>query len=311
MPVYNSGILLHQTIKSILDQTHKNFEFIIINDASTDNTLKIIKEYKQKDNRIKIINNKKNLGISLASNKGLDIAKGKYIAMMDHDDISLPKRFKKQIEFLEKNKDIFLIGTGNYYIDENNKIINKIKTIENPDKIKRDIVHGQNRICHPSIMFRNNTKIRYRPKIYYAQDYDFFLQLLADNKKLSNIKDILFHYRVHNTQTSMEKRNKQLLFAKKSIEFYNEKINFGSDSYDTFNPKTIFDLNAKTSNDKYVISYEIFYHFHKQNFKSVKLYAKKYFKLHTYFDRIMIYYLISFLPKKLINTILKLKRRFI
>jgi len=160
-------------------------------------------------------------------------------------------------------------------------------------------------------MFRNKTKIRYRPKIYYAQDVDFFLQLLANNKKLSNTKEILFHYRVHNTQTSMEKRNKQLLFYKKAIEFYNEKIKTGKDNYSEFDPKEIFNLNAETSTDKYVIAYEIFYHFHKQNYKLVKKYSQKYFKLFGYFNRISIYYIISFLPKKIINFILKLKRRFI
>ena len=311
MPAYNSGKLIHQTIRSILGQTHTNFEFIIINDASEDNTLKIIKEYQQQDERIKIIDNSKNLGISLASNKGIDIAKGKYIAMMDHDDISLPVRFEKELEYLEFHKDIFLVGTGNNYIDGNNKKITTIKTITNPKKIKQDMITGINRICHPSIMFRNKTKIRYREKIFYAQDVDFFLQLLADGKKLTNIKDILFYYRVHNTQTSMQKRNKQLLFAKKAAQFYKEKIKYGTDSYDKFNPNEILKLNAETSNNKEVISTEIFYNFHKQDYKNVIKYSKKYFKLFGYKDRVLIYYLISHMPKKIVQAILKFKRRFI
>ncbi len=311
MPVYNSGQLIHQTIKSILNQTYSNFEFIIINDASTDNTLKTIKEYQKKDKRIKIINNSKNLGISLASNKGLDTAKGKYIAMMDHDDISLPERFEREINFLEKHKDIFLVGTGNYYIDEDNKILNKIKTITNSRKIKKDMINGLNRICHPSVMFRNTTKIRYREKIYYAQDVDFFLQLMAQGKKLTNIHDILFHYRVHTTQTSMAKRNKQLLFAKKATEFYYEKIKTGKDNYNQFNPKEILDLNADTSENKDVIACEIFYNFHKQEYKLVKKYSKKYFRLYGYKDKVLIYYLISHLPTNMIKKILKLKREFI
>ncbi len=311
MPVYNSGQLIHPTIKSILNQTYSNFEFIIINDASTDNTLETIKKYQTKDKRIIIINNDKNLGISLSSNKGLNIAKGKYIAMMDHDDISLPDRFEKQVNYLEKHKDVFLIGTGNNYIDKDGKILNKIKTLTTSEKIKKEIISGTNRICHPSIMFRNNTEIRYREKIYYAQDVDFFLQLLSENKVLTNIPDILFNYRVHDTQTSMEKRNKQLLFYKKAIEFYHQRIKYGNDEYNIFNPNSILKINPKKTNNKDVLETEIFYNFHKQNFKEVKKYSKKYFKLFGHLNKIMIYYIISFLPKIIINNVLKFKRRFI
>jgi len=311
MPVYNSGTLIHQTIQSILNQTYTNFEFIIIDDASKDNTLKTIKNYQKKDKRIKIIQNKQNKGISITSNIGLNHARGKYIAMMDHDDLSHPERFEKQIYYLEQHKDIFLVGTGYYCIDINNKIINRGKIVTNLNKLKNDSIIGKWRICHPSIMFKNNTNIRYRAKIYYAQDVDFFLQLIADGKKLTNLKEILFYYRVHKTQTSMEKRNKQLLFAKKAIDLYNEKIKFGKDSYDKFDPKTILELNANTSDNKDVIASEIFYNFHKQNYKYVKLYSKKYFKLYGHKNRILLYYIISFFPKKLIQEIIKLKRRFI
>jgi len=231
MSVYNSGKLIYQTIKSILNQTYKHFEFIIINDASTDNTLNVIKEYAKKENRIKIINNKKKLGIALASNKGLDAAKGKYIAMMDHDDISLPQRFEKELEFLEKNKDIFVVGTNYCLIDINNKKITNINVITDSNKLKDNIINGRPKICHPSIMFRNKTKIRYRSKIYYSQDYDFFLQLLANNKKISNLKEILFQHRIHITQTSMQKKDKQYLFSRKAIEFYKEQNLFGKNNY--------------------------------------------------------------------------------
>jgi len=311
MPVYNSGELIHQTIKSILNQTYSDFEFIIINDASKDDTLKIIKEYKKKDKRIKIINNNKNLGIALASNKGLDVAKGKYIAMTDHDDISLPMRFEKQIKYLENHKDIFLIGTGYYCIDKNNKIINKIKTITNVNKIKRNTTNLITRICHPSIMFRNKTKIRYRKKIYYAQDFDFFLQLIANNKKLSNIRDRLFYYRVHETQTSINKGNKQLLFAMKSVEFYNEKIKTGKDNYESFDPKKTLKLNIETSNNANVIYCEIIHSNNNKDYANVRKYSKKYLKLYNYNNKVMISYLMSYMPKGIIQLIINWKRKLI
>ena len=120
MPVYNGVQFLDRSIKSILSQTFYNFEYIIINDGSTDGSLKIINSYK--DSRIKIINYSKNMGITFALNNGLNIAKGDYIARQDQDDISLPNRFMLQIEYLENN-DIDLVDTNFIFIDENDKYL--------------------------------------------------------------------------------------------------------------------------------------------------------------------------------------------
>ena len=110
MPVYNSEKYVAEAIESILCQTYKDFEFIIINDASTDSSLKIIAKYAKQDKRIKLINNKKNVKISASLNKGLSIAKGKYIARMDSDDISLPSRFELQTKFLADNPAVGIVG---------------------------------------------------------------------------------------------------------------------------------------------------------------------------------------------------------
>ncbi|MDD4353774.1 MAG: glycosyltransferase family A protein, partial [Candidatus Nanoarchaeia archaeon] len=118
MSAYNTERYIAEAIESILNQTFKDFEFIIIDDGSTDDSLKIIKRYVKKDRRIKLIHNKKNIGLTKSLNKGLKIAKGQYIARMDADDISLPQRFQIQYDFLEKNKDIFLIGTTAFLIDD-------------------------------------------------------------------------------------------------------------------------------------------------------------------------------------------------
>ena len=101
MPVYNAQKYLNKAIDSILAQTYKDFEFIIINDGSTDNSLQIIKKYQKKDKRI-IVKNKKNKGIVAALNDGIKLSRGKYLARMDADDISLPSRFEVQVNFMEK-----------------------------------------------------------------------------------------------------------------------------------------------------------------------------------------------------------------
>jgi len=310
MPVYNGQKYLSTTIDSILSQTYSDFEFIIINDCSTDNSSSILEKYSAIDKKIKIINNKHNLGISDASNKGLKVAKGKYIAMIDQDDISLKDRFACQVEYLENNPDVYLIGTGNANIDQNGKYININKTITNYNKIKRDMINGTNRICHPSIMYRNTQEVFYRQKIYFAQDVDFFLQLLTRQKKLTNIKKMLLNYRIHPVQTSMTKRNKQLLFSKKASEFYMQREVKGRDEYDKFNPEKIFKINSKISKDKDVIRSEIFFNFQRRNLKDMRYFAIKYFKYFGYCNKILIYYLISYLPEKLVNWIHKTKRRY-
>jgi glycosyltransferase involved in cell wall biosynthesis len=104
MPVYNGSKHLSDAVDSILTQTYTNFEFLIIDDASTDNSFEILKSYK--DDRIRLIKNEKNIGLSASLNKGLNLALGKYIARMDQDDISLPNRLEKQIEYFKEHNDI-------------------------------------------------------------------------------------------------------------------------------------------------------------------------------------------------------------
>jgi glycosyltransferase involved in cell wall biosynthesis len=109
MPVYNGSKHLSDAVDSILTQTYTNFEFLIIDDASTDNSFEILKSYK--DDRIRLIKNEKNIGLSASLNKGLNLALGKYIARMDQDDISLPNRLEKQIEYFKEHNDICVLGS--------------------------------------------------------------------------------------------------------------------------------------------------------------------------------------------------------
>ena len=141
MSVYNGEKYLVQAIDSILNQTYQNFEFIIIDDCSTDNSSHILQEYAQKDSRIKIIKKEKNIGIKgfiKNLNLGISIAKGKYIARMDADDISLPERFQKQVDFLENNPEITLVGAQLNLINEQNKITGEaIAALQHRDIVKK------------------------------------------------------------------------------------------------------------------------------------------------------------------------------
>ena len=149
---------LREAIESILNQTFRDFEFIIVlDDPNNKKAEGIIREYMKKDDRIVFLKNEKNGGMAYSLNRGIEVAKGKYIARMDADDISLPERLEKQYNYLEKNKDVDLLFTWAYYIDEKGDIIEEFK--QDPDKFKPEKIKKyffiEPLFCHPSLMARS------------------------------------------------------------------------------------------------------------------------------------------------------------
>jgi len=209
MSVYNGETYLCEAIDSILNQTLTNFEFLIIDDASTDRTLKILQSYE--DPRIQLIRNCENLGLTKSLNKGIKLAKGEYIARMDADDISYPQRLEKQLFFLERNPDIGVLGTWTLNIDETGKSVGSEKFPVYPETIKISIIFGYS-LAHPSVMMRKNILNLvggYDENIRYAQDYDLWIRCLKITK-ISNYPDILLKYRIHLTKISKTNRRFQL-----------------------------------------------------------------------------------------------------
>ena len=195
MPVYNGNQFLDRAIKSVLNQTFNNFEFIIINDGSTDGSLKTLKSYK--DSRIKIINNSKNMGITFALNKGLNVAKGDYVARQDQDDISFSDRFMLQIEYLE-NYDIDLVDTNFIFIDENDKYLQDYeKRYFSPDETLShlffyEMVHSSI-MCKRSLFTKYNIQYRKRP----TEDYDLFIRLAKAGMRAGRLDEKLIKQRKH------------------------------------------------------------------------------------------------------------------
>lgn len=212
LPVYNCEPYVKEAIDSILHQTFTDFEFLIIDDASTDSTVDIIK--KIKDSRIKLIEKPVNTGYTNSLNLGLELAKGEYIARMDGDDISLPERFAKQVSFLDSNQDVILCGTC-FSIIDTNKII---MLPEKNDEIKIAFLKGNN-MAHPSVMIRNNKikehKLIYDLKKEPAEDYDLWVRILAIGK-IHNLQEILLNYRQHDTQVSQKRETEQMRSALES-----------------------------------------------------------------------------------------------
>lgn len=210
MPVYRTKPEhLKATIQSILDQTFKDFEFLILDDCPTDTREKIIKFFK--DKRIKYTQNKQNMGITPSRNKLVQMAKGKYLAVMDHDDISLPKRFEKQVQFLEKHPDFGVVGCQYKMVPNGRKSRLPTTNEEIQIGLMQDCM-----ILHPSSMIRASVlkKNPYQEEFSPSEDYALWCSLIGKTK-FYNLPEILFHYNLHETNTSKVQSQKMQETAKK------------------------------------------------------------------------------------------------
>jgi len=225
MSVYNGEKYLKEAIESILNQTFRDFEFIIVDDGSTDKTPEILNEYAKKDKRIKIITNPKNIGLTKSLNKALKIAKGEYIARMDADDISLPERLKKQVNFLTNYPNFGLVGCNVIVIDEKG---NFVKNVTLPESLN-SALRKRNRLVHGSVMFRKSLVKKiggYNEKIFYAQDYEMFLRF-SKISEIGRINEFLYKLRVHKSSLSYKKFFKQMYY----VALAKTKVLFKKDKY--------------------------------------------------------------------------------
>ena len=201
MSLYNSSAYLREAMDSILSQTFIDFEFIIIDDGSSDNSLEIVRSYT--DKRIVILVNEKNLGSDLSLNKGFDIARGTYIARMDPDDVSMPTRLEEQVKYMDAHHDVIACGTWTESFGGNRpRIVHKRWTSDND--IKASMLFNTP-FTHPSIMLRRETieihHLRYDPTYEHFADYALWVEL-AQYGAFANIPEVLFHYRLHEKSTS-------------------------------------------------------------------------------------------------------------
>lgn len=200
MPVYNESLYIKDAIKSILNQSYQDFELLIIDDASTDNTVDIINQFN--DGRIILIQKEKNTGYTDSLNLGIEKSAGRYIARMDGDDICHEDRFNVQLEFLENNLDYILCGSQYKRIDGQTSFM---LPVEN-DEIKALLLRG-NQFIHPSVMIRKSVlienKIRYNKEREPAEDYDLWVRLMPYGK-FKNLKEPHISYRIHAGQISQK-----------------------------------------------------------------------------------------------------------
>lgn len=211
MPVYNAGQYLDESISSILKQSYTNFEFLIFNDGSTDNSVAVIEKYLAADSRIKLFDSRENKGYLVHLNEGLRIAKGEFIARMDSDDISMPSRFEKQIKRLT-TESADIIGSNVILWNGNKKYAGK--------KSRQALTHTELEtqmffgipVYHPAVLFKremvDNGDYYYDGEFYPAEDYELWSRLLR-RYRFANIKEPLLCYRVSSWQISNQKKTVQ------------------------------------------------------------------------------------------------------
>lgn len=233
MPVFNMEKYLHEALESILNQTFSNFELIVINDGSTDSTLEIINKYAQKDQRVVIVNHESNHGLISSLNEALKMARGRYIARMDGDDISVPGRFEYQVKYLDENKDIFLVAGSFSRVYEDGRVIKGNSKEYTPEEVKENFFKP-GFILHPSVMFRNEENIFYREKARYCEDLDLWSRFITEGKKLFVSSELLIYYRIHEKSVSSKNLKTQKNMVKEVLRWHKQRIESGKDSYDEF-----------------------------------------------------------------------------
>ncbi|MET4083349.1 glycosyltransferase involved in cell wall biosynthesis [Pedobacter sp. UYP30] len=193
LPTYNCAKYILKTVESVLNQSYSNYELLIIDDGSTDNTEEIVKSIS--DKRIVYLKNSKNLGIVKTLNKGIKLAKGKYIARMDADDIMLGNRLQEQINFLEVNPEHGMVGSWYQIMDVGGKIRSTLKTTLTHEDIKLALLFG-NQFAHPAVTIRTDLvrKLKYSQEFLYTEDYDLWCRM-AEVSKLANLPKIHLSYR--------------------------------------------------------------------------------------------------------------------
>ncbi|OPJ54847.1 glycosyltransferase [Clostridium oryzae] len=238
MPVYNNEKYLCESIESILNQTYKNFEFIVIDDGSSDDSHKIINGYASRDNRIIVIS-REHKGLVYSLNEGINMASGKYVARMDADDISMPARLEKQVNYLDKNKSTDILGTfieafGD--VDDNEKnTCNRAFNFQIDEENIVEISLKGTPIAHPSVMFRSDC-IRslggYDELYKYTEDYELWIRALNYGYQIKNIQEKLLKYRIHNGSKSVldsknKERDNEIIKCKlKYVTFINNVTNY-------------------------------------------------------------------------------------
>lgn len=210
MPVYNAQRYVAMAVESILQQTFRDFEFLIVDDGSTDRSLKILQRYAAQDIRIRLIS-RPNTGYVTALNQMLELAQGELVARMDADDVALPDRFANQVAFLQQHPKVVCVGGAQDWIDAAGRFLLHHPEAEGNEEIQQLALTGQTPINHPSAMMRRSALQQvsgYDEALHPAEDLDLWLKL-GEIGELANLKTTVLQYRQHDRSVSERLQDQQ------------------------------------------------------------------------------------------------------
>lgn len=210
MSVYNAEMYLREAVESILNQTFRHFEFIIIDDGSTDRSKRILEEYASKDSRIHLVS-RENRGLTKSLNEGLALVSGEFIARMDADDISLPERFERQLAYFERHPSVALLSSNMVVVDEDGGRISEYMLPPTQSEILWWTLF-ENPFAHPTVMLRRSliaqSGFRYDESVAVAQDFDLWERIICHHES-ANLSAVLLKYRRHGDTINRKFANKQ------------------------------------------------------------------------------------------------------
>ena len=225
MPAYNAALYIEEAIQSILEQTFSDYEFLICNDGSTDNTLDLISSFS--DSRIQILKNKTNKGLPFSRNKLVKHAKGKYLAWLDADDVAYPARLQEQFDFLEQHSEVYVLGTYAHFYNHQKKMIHDYISPVLMQEQVRAYLFFRNCLANSSVIMRRGIAYNYCEEMILAQDYELWNRILR-KYPIAVLPNFLVKIRIHEDSTSRKQSERQKtcvkMIFKNQLEYYDLNI---------------------------------------------------------------------------------------
>jgi glycosyltransferase involved in cell wall biosynthesis len=265
IPTYNVELYVEEAVRSIINQTYKNLEIIVVDDHSTDNTYNILLKLSLEDKRVRLFRNEKNLRIAKTLNFAFQQSTGGYIARMDGDDVSLPDRIEKQLAFLNSDKNLDLVGLHLLMIDDFGKEIHVEKYMSNADKIN-EVAKYTNPVPHFWIAKRKVYDEVGPYRIPPAEDYDFLLRAIEKGFRLSNLPEVkyLWRMRLGNSATAAGLiQRKTVRYVKK---LHKERVSNAME-IDSFTQENLLNFIKSSAMEKYLFNISSQFHFRYLNKK--------------------------------------------